>query len=166
MAPLRTLVAPSEELPIANEPSSGCPGRVLVPLEKRKHLRGATCTFGPALRIPNIKNMGRNMAPETLRICPYDWRRHPLHHSMAAGAAAGAYAGSSSTHEPSSFTTVLSSAQHRCRGRTSPSAGGWNFRLGSFAVEVSPLGETADCARRNCWLLGPQGAKNMPMSMP
>ena len=41
MAPLRTLVAPSEELPIANEPSSGCPGRVLVPLDKRKHLRGA-----------------------------------------------------------------------------------------------------------------------------
>ena len=41
MAPLRTLVAPSEELPIANEPSSGCPGRVLVPLGTLQHLRGA-----------------------------------------------------------------------------------------------------------------------------
>ena len=42
MAPLRTLVAPSEELSIANEPSSGCPGRVLVPLDERKHLRRPT----------------------------------------------------------------------------------------------------------------------------
>ena len=30
MAPLRTLIAPSEELPIANEPSSGRPGRVFM----------------------------------------------------------------------------------------------------------------------------------------
>ena len=42
MATLRTLVAPSEELPMANEPSFGCPGRVLVPLDTRKYLRGAT----------------------------------------------------------------------------------------------------------------------------
>ena len=27
-------------------------------------------TLGPPLRIPNIKNIGRDLAPEELRICP------------------------------------------------------------------------------------------------
>ena len=27
-------------------------------------------TFGPALRIPDVKNMGEHFAPEELRICP------------------------------------------------------------------------------------------------
>ena len=29
-------------------------------------------TFGPPLRIANIKNMGKDLAPEKLRICPCD----------------------------------------------------------------------------------------------
>ena len=29
-------------------------------------------TLGPPLRIPDIKNMGRDLAPEELRICPWE----------------------------------------------------------------------------------------------
>ena len=30
----------------------------------------AAYTLGPALRIPDIKNLGKELAPEELRICP------------------------------------------------------------------------------------------------
>ena len=36
----------------------------------RFHFSGCDYTLGPPLRIPNIKNMGRDLAPKRLRICP------------------------------------------------------------------------------------------------
>ena len=35
-----------------------------------QHLIKRHYTLGPALRIPDIKNMGRDLALEELRICP------------------------------------------------------------------------------------------------
>ena len=62
MAPLRTpRRAVREELPIANEPSSGCPGRVLVPLGKRmKHLPPSEL-IKFARRRPSVERRGEDL---------------------------------------------------------------------------------------------------------
>ena len=39
------------------------------------HIVCVVYTLGPALRIPHVKNMGKDLALEELRICPWHARR-------------------------------------------------------------------------------------------